>query len=81
VTYAPRLSKAYLANERLNIPDLWWRQEWMCEFVELGQVVFRYDDLVSMMSDTVMPLYGANGEVMQDNTILHDDIPTLALQD
>jgi hypothetical protein len=79
VTYCPRLSRAYIANERLNVPDLWFRQEWLCEFVELGNVVFRYDDLMSMMSEELLPLYGAGGAVQDDARVLQDELVPLAL--
>jgi hypothetical protein len=78
-THNPRLSKRFLANERRNIPDLWWRQEWMVEFVELGQVVFRYEDLMSMLSGDVAPLYGADGEVQAEGLVLYDEVQPLAL--
>lgn len=52
-----RLSRRYLASERRSIPDLWFRQEWLCEFVELGDVVFRYEDLQAMVSPDVAPLF------------------------
>lgn len=59
-TRNPRLSKTYLANERRSIPDLWFRQEWLCEFVELGQVVFNYDDLIAMASERE-PFFAEDG--------------------
>jgi hypothetical protein len=81
VTYHPRLSKAYIANERLNVPALWFDQEWRCMFVELGNVVFRYEDLARMASADVSPLFDAEGEVMHKESLLHDDVSPLALED
>lgn len=51
-----RLSPRFLANERRKIPDLWFRQEWLCEFVALGGQVFRREDIDAMLSDDVFPL-------------------------
>jgi hypothetical protein len=79
VTYAPRLPKAYIASERLNVPDLWFRQEWLCEFVALGSVVFRYEDLQAMLSDDVLPLYGDTDELVVGTHVLRDDLVPLAL--
>lgn len=79
VTYYPRLSKAYIANERLQVPDLWFRQEWLCEFVELGAVVFPYDDLVAMLADDITPLFGVTGAMQEGDDVIRDDIFPLAL--
>jgi hypothetical protein len=81
VTYHPRLSKAYIANERLNVPALWFSQEWLCEFVELGNVVFRYDDLLAMSSPDVQPLFDDEGELLPADGLLHADVAPLALGD
>lgn len=69
-----RLSKRYLASERRSIPDLWFRQEWLCEFVELGQVVFRYEDIQAMLTDDVVPLWGSDGQM-----VLQRDVGALSL--
>lgn len=61
VTWHPQLSKAYIAQERLAIPDLWFRQEWCCEFVDLGDTVFNYDDLQAIVSSDISPLYDDSG--------------------
>lgn len=80
VTHLPQLSKAYIANERRSIPDLWFRQEWLCEFVELGNVVFRYEDLVAMMSRDVQPLYGADGLLLPEiPLVVQDEVHPLSL--
>jgi hypothetical protein len=57
VTYCPQLSKAFIARERLAIPALWFDQEWLCKFVDLGQAVFAYEDLQAMLSGEVSPLF------------------------
>jgi hypothetical protein len=62
-THNPRMArrKRFLAHERRSIPDLWFRQEWLCEFVELGQVVFRYEDLQAMLQNNRKPFFDAEG--------------------
>jgi hypothetical protein len=79
VTYYPQLSKAYLANERRSIPDMYWRSEWMCEFVDLGETVFAYRDLVAMLSDEVAPMFDDRGNVYEDSKVLRDDVEPLSL--
>jgi hypothetical protein len=60
-----RISRRYLANERRTIPDLWFRQEWLCEFVETGAVVFRPEDLAAMLDDDVSVLDGSGDPYQQ----------------
>lgn len=79
-TQNPRLSRRFLAHERLNVPDLWFRQEWLCEFVDLGNVVFRYEDLLAMVSEEVLPLYGADGQPHEDVRVVRGDVEPLALE-
>ena len=78
-TQNPRLSRRFLAHERRSIPDLWFRQEWLVEFVELGNVVFRYEDLLAMMSGDVQPLFGPDGCVQDDEPIVNDVVQPLQL--
>jgi hypothetical protein len=77
-THNPRLSRAFLAHERQSIPDLWFRQEYLAEFVDLGEVVFGWDDLQAMLSDDVHPLFSENGKRVDLDT-LRADIPPLTL--
>jgi hypothetical protein len=79
VTYYPQLSKAYIAQERRSIPALWFDQEWLCKFVELGQVVFRYEDLQQMLSEDVVSLFGTQGQVVEDSRVVREDVAPLAL--
>ena len=56
----PRISEAFLETERREIGDLWFRQEYGCEFLETIVQVFRYDDIVRALSDEVEPLFGSD---------------------
>lgn len=53
-----RISPAFLAEEKIALPDSFFRQEYMCEFADTDDAVFRYDDLAASLSDDVRPLYG-----------------------
>lgn len=41
----PRISAEWLEAERAAIGDWWFRQEYLCEFVETSDTVFSYDDV------------------------------------
>lgn len=69
----PRLSRQFLAHERRSIPDLWFRQEWLCEFIELGEVVFRFEDLQGMVSQDVQPFFAADGSLIETQPVLQQE--------
>jgi hypothetical protein len=77
-THNPRLSRAFLAHERQSIPALYFEQEWNCKFVDLGEMVFRWDDLQAMLSDEVHPLFDATGKRV-DVDVMRSDIHPLTL--
>jgi hypothetical protein len=52
----PRISRGWLENERRTIPDFWFKQEFLCEFVETIDSVFNFDDIHSAVSGDVKPL-------------------------
>ncbi len=52
----PRISAEWLENERKTIPDFWFRQEFLCQFVETIDSVFNFDDIRSIPSSDVKPL-------------------------
>ncbi len=54
----PRISDVWLDQERQSIGDWWYRQEYMCEFVETIDQVFSYDDIQRALDDSVTPLFG-----------------------
>lgn len=53
----PRIDREWLARERNLIGDWWYRQEYMCEFVETTDSVFSYDDIARAISPDVKPLF------------------------
>lgn len=44
-TQCPRISKEFLDNEREDIGDFWFRQEYMCEFLNAESSAFRAEDV------------------------------------
>jgi hypothetical protein len=56
----PRISDVWLEQERRAIGDWWYRQEYMTEFVESVDAVFRYEDIQRALDPKVTPLFGAH---------------------
>lgn len=55
----PRIDPAWLEAERGRIGDWWFSQEYLCEFVDTQDVVFRYEDVQRALDPTVKPLFAA----------------------
>jgi hypothetical protein len=53
----PRISPAFLAEERQALGDWWYRQEYECQFVETVDQVFSYNLVMGAMDDKVKPLF------------------------
>ena len=53
----PRISAEFLASEKRSMPDRIFRQEYFCEFLQTDDAVFAYDDVISMVSSDVKPLF------------------------
>ena len=53
----PRISPAFLEQERRSMPDSWFRQEYLCEFADAEGSVFAYDDVMAALSDSIEPLF------------------------
>jgi hypothetical protein len=54
----PRISPTFLEEERRSLPPLWFQSEYLCEFVDTVEQVFRYDDVMGAVSSAVQPLFG-----------------------
>ncbi len=54
----PRIPREWLEQERRSIGDWWFRQEYMCEFVETIDQVFSYEDIQRALDPKVEPLFG-----------------------
>jgi hypothetical protein len=51
----PRISEQWLEREKQAMPDFWFRQEFLCQFVESVDSVFSFDLVQSALSDKVEP--------------------------
>jgi hypothetical protein len=54
----PRISQAFLDEERRKLGNFWFEQEYMCIFKDATDSVFSYDDIAAAFSDDVEPLFG-----------------------
>lgn len=57
-TDCPRISPAFLEEERASLPTRVYRQEYGCSFEETEDSVFTYEEIEGAMSDDVEPLFG-----------------------
>jgi hypothetical protein len=54
----PRISEAFLAEERRSLPDWVYRQEYLCSFEETEDAVFTTEMVDAAVSSDVAPLFG-----------------------
>jgi hypothetical protein len=54
----PRISRAFLDEEREALGPRWFLQEYCCEFTEVIDAVFSNADIEAAVSDEVQPLFG-----------------------
>jgi hypothetical protein len=54
----PRISDSFLAQERRELGDWLFKQEYLCEFVDTVDSLFRTEDIDRMVSADVQPLKG-----------------------
>lgn len=59
----PRISPEFLEEERQALGDWWFRQEYLCEFVETEDQLFTYDQVMTAITGEVKPLFGGAGNV------------------
>lgn len=55
-TECPRVSAEALEEERRAMGETWFRQEYLCEFVQADDAVFREEDVDACLRDDVPPL-------------------------
>lgn len=53
----PRISREFLEEEKRALGDWWYRQEYMCEFVETEDQCFSYDLVMQAVTSDVAPLF------------------------
>ena len=54
----PRIGREFLQDERQALGDWWFRQEYLCEFVETEDQLFSYSQVMTAMTEDVKPLFG-----------------------
>jgi hypothetical protein len=55
----PRISEAFLEEERQSLPRRVYRQEYECSFEETEDQVFGFEDVAAAISKDVKPLFGS----------------------
>jgi hypothetical protein len=55
-TECPRIPREFLEEERSQMGGLWFRQEYLCEFVDSGAGIFQRDMVENALDDSVTPL-------------------------
>jgi hypothetical protein len=53
----PRISEAFLEEERRSLPRRVYRQEYECSFEETDDQVFSFEDVAAAISKDVTPLF------------------------
>jgi hypothetical protein len=56
-TACPRITPAFLAKERRSLGERWYSQEYLCEFRDAEDALFRTEDIDRAMRDNVPLLY------------------------
>jgi hypothetical protein len=58
-TQCPRISAAFLEDERRSLGDLAYRSEYLCEFCDVDTQVFGSDLIDAALDDSLLPLWSA----------------------
>jgi Terminase large subunit, T4likevirus-type, N-terminal len=53
----PRISKAFLTEERRSLPQLWYQSEYVFEFTDTIDQVFTFEDVQAALTPEVQPLF------------------------
>jgi hypothetical protein len=56
-TECPRILASFLEEEKASLGDRWFRQEYLCEFLEAEDVLFRREVIERAITDEVKPLF------------------------
>jgi hypothetical protein len=67
-TDCPRISPAFLKQERESMSEWRYRQEYLCEFVETSDQIFSFDVIRAMFDPDVRPLFTHEEIVMMGAT-------------
>ncbi len=58
----PRIAPEWVAEQKRNMPDMWFRCEYECEFIDSEGSVFLPEHVSAAMSDDVKPLFGGTND-------------------
>jgi hypothetical protein len=56
-TQCPRITPDFLAEEKASLGDFFFRQEYLCEFMDSITSVFDYETVMSALSADIQPLF------------------------
>ena len=56
-TQCPRIAPEFLAEERRKMGDLWFRSEYLCQFVDSISSAFTYEQVAGAFTSDVAPLF------------------------
>jgi hypothetical protein len=56
-TDCPRIPQQFLEEERASLGEWWFRQEYLCEFVQTRENVFSYELVMSAIRADIKPLF------------------------
>lgn len=54
----PRMEPAFLADERVEMGDFWFKQEYLCQFIQPIESVFNLAAISDSIHSDVLPLFG-----------------------
>jgi hypothetical protein len=60
-TECPRISSEFLEDEKKSLGDWWFKQEYMCEFVETVDQIFHHDLVMQSITPAIKPLFEGGG--------------------
>lgn len=66
----PRIPAAFLDEERETLPDLFFKSEYLCLFVDAIGQYFATDDVLGAVSSDVVPLFGGTAAVEPEDVCL-----------
>jgi hypothetical protein len=56
-TECPRIPKKFLEEERAALGEWWFRQEYLCEFVDVSTSLFSRDTIMDAFDPGIEPLF------------------------
>jgi hypothetical protein len=51
-----RISADFLKQEKASLGEWWFQQEYMCQFVETEDQLFRYNEIMEALDDKIRPV-------------------------